>query len=641
MAKPLRVLLVEDSEDDAFLLISALKDGGYEPAFERVETSEELKSALSRKEWDCIISDYSMPQFDGLAALREVQARGIDVPFIIVSGTIGEDTAVGAMKAGAHDYIVKDKLARLIPALQRELADVEVRRKRKQAEEALRASEEQFRLITENVADLIAVLDLEGRCVYNSPMYRNIIGDPESLRGTDSFQEIHPDDRERVKAIFRETVKTGEGRRAEYRFLKKDGTICYIESQKSVIRDDSGKITNVVVVSRDITDKKILEQQLLRAQRLESIGTLAGGVAHDLNNVLSPILLSIEILKKSIRDEQSRLMLLTLESSARRGSDIVRQILAFARGMEGERALIQLRHVASETIAMIKQTFPKSIKVKEDIPKDTWTIFADATQLQQLIMNLGVNARDAMPDGGTLAISAENKNIDEQFARTHIDAMPGKYVKFSVRDTGTGMPPEIVDRIFEPFFTTKEVGKGTGLGLSTVRTIVKSHGGFIDVHSEPGKGSVFEIYFPVSGISEASKLESEVKKLCLGNGECILVVDDEASICQITKLTLEAFGYRVITAADGSEAVVQYRLRGKDIALVLTDMMMPVLDGQGTIRALRKMNPAVKIIAASGVAADSYFTPNGDIPADAYIAKPYSAEQLLKIVDRVLHGERK
>jgi PAS domain S-box-containing protein len=510
---------------------------------------------------------------------------------------------------------------------------------RKQEEERNRQSEERFRLISENVADLIAVLDLEGKRVYNSPSYKGILGGTEMLKGTDSFGEIHPEDRERIKNIFFETVRTGIGQRTEYRYLRKDGTIRYIESQGSAIKDNDGKVSNVIFVSRDITERKNLDEQLLRSQRMESIGTLAGGIAHDLNNVLAPILLAVEVLKKSVPDESSLKILETLERSVNRGGEIVKQVLGFARGIEGERTVLQIRHIIKEMISIAGETFPRSIVVKEDIPKECWTTLGDATQLHQLLMNLCLNARDAMPQSGTLTISAKNEIIDEQYARMHIDAKPGRYLMLSVQDTGTGIPPEIVNRIFEPFFTTKEVGRGTGLGLATVHTIVKSHGGFINVYSELGNGTTIKVYLPAADTAETKTLGRENRELLTGHGELILVVDDEASICQITKQTLEAFGYRAITASDGTEAVAHYASHGKDIAVVLTDMMMPVMDGPRTILALRKLNPMVKIIASSGLMSDGHAMAAANVGVNALITKPYTADKLLKAIHQVLHGK--
>src|ERR1041385_710001 len=492
----IRLLQIEDNEDDALLVLNELRRGGFDTIVECIDTAGAMEAALKRHKWDIIISDYSLPRFSGLDALAVLKRHNIDVPFILVSGTIGEVTAVAGMKAGAQDYIMKNNLSRLVPAVERELQEAEVRRQRKQSEEKLRQSEDQFRLIMENVADLIAVLDLKGKRLYNSPSYKNVLGDPEELLGTDSFMEIHPEDRGKVKQIFQETLRTGVGQRTEYRFLLNDKSIRHIESQGSVIRDRNGNVTNVVVVSRDVTERKNLEAQFLRVQRMESIGTLAGGIAHDLNNVLAPIMLSIQILKKRYSIEADQKLLKALESSAKRGIGMVKQVLTFARGVEGERVPLQIKHLVSEMEKIMRETFPRSIHALTKIAKEPWTISGDATQLHQVLMNLCVNARDAMPNGGTLTIEIENTGIDEQYVRMHPEARPGPYTLLTVHDTGTGMPPEILDKIFEPFFTTKEIGKGTGLGLSTVIGIVKNHRGFINVYSEVGHGTKFHIYLP-------------------------------------------------------------------------------------------------------------------------------------------------
>jgi PAS domain S-box-containing protein len=508
----------------------------------------------------------------------------------------------------------------------------------KRSEEALRLSEERFRLISENVEDLIAVLDLNGNRVYNSPSYGNILGDPASLRGSDSFESIHPDDRERVKEVFQHTARSGIGHRTEFRLVSAGGRVHHIESQGSVIRNKEGKIANVIVVSRDVTAKKVLEQQLLRSQRLESLGTLASGIAHDLNNVLAPILLSIELLKKAVAGDAGRKTLQTLEQSAQRGRDIIKQVLTFGSGMTGERSLIQLRHVVKETVSIISQTFPKSVVVSLDLPHDNWAVEADATQLHQLLMNLCVNARDAMPEGGTLRISVRNVTIDAQYAQMNPGAREGEFVMLTVEDTGTGMDPETADRIFDPFFTTKPAGKGTGLGLSTVHTIVKNHGGFINVYSEPGKGTAFRIHLRASRESESSDGNAAAAAFAGGRGELILVIDDEASIREITKQTLDAFGYRTITATNGAEGVALFRSRAAEIALVITDMMMPGMDGVRTIRVLRSLKPALKIIGSSGLVTNDRSREMGDLAPDRFIAKPYTAETLLHSVNALIHS---
>ena len=507
---------------------------------------------------------------------------------------------------------------------------------RQKADEHLKKSEEQFRLIAENVIDMIALVDLDGRRIYNSPSYRTILGDPELLKATDGFQEIHPDDVARVKQVFQDTVRTGIGQRIEYRFLLKDGSTRTIDSKGTVIRDSDGKASQVLIVSRDVTEEKRLAAQFLRAQRMESIGTLAGGIAHDLNNVLAPIMMAIEVLRDKISDPGGQKILMMIDTSAKRGADIVRQVLAFGRGVKGERILLQLKHVVIELVKIFSETFPKSIEIKSDIPRDLWTVYADPTQMHQVMLNMLINARDAMPVGGTLTISAENRTLDETYSRMNPEAKPGAYVCIVITDTGTGIPADIREKIFEPFFTTKEVGIGTGLGLSTTLAIVRSHEGFINLESEEGKGTTFRIYIPATGAVSNQAVASEEADLPLGNGELILVIDDEAAIREITGATLKAHGYRVRTASDGAEGVAVYAEYKRKIKVVITDIAMPVMDGTAAILALKKINPDVKIIAASGLTTKGQLTTASDSNVQAFLTKPYSAEKLLTTLAEVL-----
>jgi hypothetical protein len=338
-----------------------------------------------------------------------------------------------------------------------------------------------------------------------------------------------------------------------------------------------------------------------------------------------------------IKDETVIRTLDALESSAKRGANIIKQVLTFARGIEYEKSIIQLKHLISEMENIIKETFPRSIHVNLEIVKELWPIEGDATNLHQVLLNLCVNARDAMPNGGKLKLTAENIEIDENSAKFYINAKPGRYVVLSVSDTGTGIPKDIVDKIFDPFFTTKPIGKGTGLGLSTVHTIVRSHGGFINVYSETGIGTTFKAYLPAVESGQSVKTGSKTKEIITGNGELILVVDDEASICEVTHQMLEAFGYSSLTAPNGAEAIVIYKSRVNEIALVITDMMMPVMDGPKTIRELHKINPAVKIIASSGLMASHDTEREIGHFVGGFITKPYTAEKLLEIVHSVLH----
>lgn len=419
--------------------------------------------------------------------------------------------------------------------------------------------------------------------------------------------------------------------------VRRDGGEIVVESRWTLVRDEKGTPTSILVINTDVTEKKRMEAQFLRAQRMESIGTLAGGIAHDLNNVLSPILMAIDMLQLKITDEASKKWLDVLRTNAERGGNMVHQVLSFARGVEGERIALQPKHLIKEIVKILKETLPKSIEISFQIPDNLWIISADATQMHQVLMNLCVNARDAMPEGGLISIKAENIIVDENYARMHLEAKPGRFVVIMVSDTGPGMSTEIQNRIFEPFFTTKEMSKGTGLGLSTALTIVKSHGGFMNVYSELHKGSQFSLYIPA--LTSQSAVEAGILQtdLPLGNGELILVVDDEESIREITRGTLETFGYQVLTASDGTEALAIYADRKHDIAAVLTDMVMPFMDGPATIRALKKMNAEVKIIAASGLTGNK--TGDGRFEGiERFLSKPYTAEKLLKALAEILQN---
>lgn len=609
--------------------------GGWE-----IETGS-LKLTCSAQVYDIYELEYDTPfEFEnGLAgypleaqpiiveAINRCMEQGepweLELPFVSAKGT------QKWVKSQGRAEFKNGKCIRIYGALQ----DIT---KSKVDEEKLRKSEEQFRLISENIADMIAVLDLEGKRVYNSPSYKAILGDPKLFEGTDSFQEIHPEDKEKIRTIFRETVLTGEGKRAEYRFMLKDGSMRYIESQGSIIRDYHGNISQVIVVSRDVTEKKLMEHQFLRVQRMESIGTLAGGIAHDLNNILSPILLSITMLRKKVNDDQGQRTLNLIESAAMRGAELIKQVLSFARGVDGEFTNLQIRHIIDEIHKIVHETFPKSISMQVNVPKTLPTIYADPTHIHQVLMNLCVNARDAMPNGGRLTVDAESIVLDEQYVRMHLEAKAGKYVVITVTDQGMGIPPKIMERIFEPFFTTKGIGEGTGLGLSTVQAIIKSHGGFVSVYSEIGKGTMFKIYLPAQDGSEAvSDIDTHTRYK--GNGELILLVDDEESIREITKITLEENGYTVLTASDGVDAVATYAMHGAEIKLVISDMMMPVMDGASTIRILQKMNPDVKVIVVSGLKQSSDIINNENV---TFLHKPYTSDKLVNIIGKVLHPEK-
>ena len=480
--------------------------------------------------------------------------------------------------------------------------------------------------------DAILVRNLENKILFWNKGAENLYGwRAEEAIGKNANELLYKDSSQPKEA--QKAVIQGEWY-GELHKVTKDGKEIIVESRWALVRDEQGKAKSILTVDTDITAKKQLEAQFLRAQRLESLGTLASGIAHDLNNILAPILMSAQLLQMKIPDQRSQLLLKTLEANTKRGAALVKQVLSFARGVEGKHTTLQVRHLISEVKQIAIETFPKSIEIYTNVPQNLWTVCGDATQLHQVLMNLCVNARDAMPRGGRLSICAENLFVDQSYASVHLDAQVGPYIVICVADTGTGIPPDILDRIFEPFFTTKELGKGTGLGLSTVSGIIKSHCGFVNVFSDLGKGTQFEVHIPA--VETGETLEAEELKLPLGEGELILVVDDEAVIREVTKTSLETHNYRVLTASDGIEALARYAEHGEKISVVLMDMMMPEMDGSITIRTLRKVNPQVNIIAVSGLASKENMSVVRAMGARAFLSKPYTAQELLKTLREVI-----
>ncbi|MCX9012389.1 MAG: ATP-binding protein [Candidatus Methanoperedens sp.] len=501
----------------------------------------------------------------------------------------------------------------------------------KEANKALMESEASYRELTESIDDLFYAMDRDLRYTYWNKASEALTGILAKDAIGKSLYELFPDVKgTKVEQLYIKLLKTQQPQRFENPFQ--------IGGKKFIFEINAYPTkTGLSVIAKNITEKKMFEAHLLRAQRMESIGILAGGIAHNLNNMLTPMMLSLQMLKGKFKDEQSQKLLTILEHNSQRGADLIKQVLSFSRGIEGERNPLQVVHIITEIEKIAKETFPRNIEIRTDIQKDLFTISGDVTQLHQVIMNLCVNARDAMPDGGILRISAENFFIDENYARMHTEAIAGSYAVIAVSDTGIGIPPKVLDRIFEPFFTTKEFGKGTGLGLSTSIAIVKSHGGFIDVHSEVGKGAIFSVYLPAIK-AEIQNVEEQQLELLSGHGEPVLVAEDEDSVREITISTLEKYGYNVLTANDGADAVAVYAQNSDKIRVILMDMMMPVMDGHASIRAIRKINPGVKIIAVSGLAEKDKLKNVAEY-TNAFLPKPYTAERLLKTIHEVLSAK--
>jgi two-component system, cell cycle sensor histidine kinase and response regulator CckA len=508
---------------------------------------------------------------------------------------------------------------------------------RKKSEHQLR---EQAALL-DVTTDAIIVRDLHNNIVLWNKSAEKLYGwKSEEAIGNNANKLLYKKSIPKNLEIYRHVLEYGYWQ-GELQKINKLGKEIIVESCWTLVRDEYKHPKSILVVDSDISEKKRLEQQVLRNQRMESIGTLASGIAHDLNNVLSPILMSVQLLQAKATDERSQQMLSIVENNAKRGANLVKQVLSYVRGIEGERSVLNVKQLIAEMKQIIEQTFPKSITIDTRVQSDLLPICGDGTQIHQVLMNLCLNARDAMSMSGNLTISAENCLIDENYARMNLDAKVGSYIILTVSDTGNGIPLEILDRIFEPFFTTKEFGKGTGLGLSTVMGIIKGHGGFITVSSCMGKGTNFKVYLPTIEAPVTFTVKNE--EIYSGNGECILVVDDEAPILEISKTTLETYNYQVITASDGIEAIALYAQNRDKIHAAIIDMMMPDMDGGETIMTLQKMNPLLKIIAVSGLTTSEQvpFHKESKSTLNHFLPKPYTAQQLLEKLNGLLRGVSK
>jgi two-component system cell cycle sensor histidine kinase/response regulator CckA len=510
-ATALRALIVEDSEDDCALLVRTLAQGGYDVRHKRVDSAKDLLASLDEANWDIVLSDYSMPGFSGTAALALVRERGMDLPFVFVSGTIGEEIAVNAMRVGAQDYIMKSNLRRLLPAIQRELRESELRRE-----------------------------------------HRNI------------------------------------------------------------------------------------EQRIRQLEKFEAIGRLAGGIAHDFNNVIGAIMGWAELGEGEVPpDTRAAKFFHQIRKHSERAAGLTRQLLAYARRQILEPRNIDLNQAIADTSALLEKLIGAQIELKIDLAPGLRTVRADRSQLEQVFINLCVNARDAMPQGGRLEIVTSNAELDEEYCRRHVYGRPGNYVRLTVSDTGTGMDQATIDRIFEPFFTTKEVGRGTGLGLATALGIVNQHGGSIEVVSELGKGTSFHVFLPVS--EDAAEVETpHVDTPVAGGTETILVADDHEGVRETTKEILEKLGYRVILARDGEEAILEFGNNSKDVALLLLDVVMPRLSGPDAYAKIAAGKPGTPVIFTTGYSDEATWMGPTLGPHAILLQKPYGPKVLARKIREML-----
>src|SRR5258705_105357 len=543
MGVHIRLLLVEDSEDDALLLLRELKRGGYEPTHERVATEAGLAAALDRQEWDLVIGDHSMPGFSGIAALVLVRGRGLDVPFICVSGTITEDMAVAAMRAGASDWVNKGQLKRLLPAVDRELREAKGRA-------TLGATEAGYATLVEHapvgiyrstpdgkfVAVTSALVRLLGHASANDVMKRNMARD------------VYADPAERQRLLDRDTYTDQEYDEVEATWKRKDGRHLTVQLSVRAVRNATRQVDYYETFVRDITEQRRLQTQLVQSQKMEAVGRLAGGIAHDFNNLLTVITTSCDLLLEDLDvTDPRREDVDQVRQAADGAAALTRQLLAFSRQQVLTPQVVNLGDVVDGVEKMLRRVIGEDVDLVTVVGPDDGAVKADVGQLEQVLMNLAVNARDAMPTGGKLTIETANVEHDPDYAREQDAAAVSRFVMLAVSDTGTGMDEATKARIFEPFFTTKELGKGTGLGLATVYGIVKQSGGFIWVYSEPGLGTTFKIYLPrVDAVAAAGGSAGPVASR--RGTETVLLVEDAAAVRSVTHQALDRQGYTERTA---------------------------------------------------------------------------------------------
>ena len=555
MSKPLRLLQIEDSESDADMILRLLMQAGFEVFSQRVEDAEGLRHALEDPTWDVIIADYHLPGFDAPGALRILQECGHDIPCIVVSGKMGEDTAVEMMKSGAHDYLTKNNLTRLVPAVERELAEAAARRESKQAQEELRESEERLALAVE--ATQLGTFDFypqTGKLIWSKFARQHFGLSSEAEVTYDTFLQRSAPCRPRPRnadvagcPALREwrRLRRGVSSASALKMARNAGFPagggCFSMPNREPVR--------FVGVIQNVTERKRLEQQLLQSQKLESVGRLAGSIAHDFNNLLTIIngyahLVLAEMgPNDNLRDSMEELSKAAMQAAA-----LTRQLVSFSRRQVAEPKTIAVNEFVKDYENMLRRLLGENIELVLSLDPQAGAFRADPGQMGQVLMNLAVNAKDAMPSGGKLVIETSSMVVDDHFARTHLYVSPGQYVVLAVTDTGTGMSAEVKSHLFEPFYTTKEQGKGTGLGLSTVYGIVVNQsGGSIWVSSEPGQGTTFKLFFPSFGLESAADSALSIERIS-SRGETILLAEDEAGVRKYTREILQRYGYIILEA---------------------------------------------------------------------------------------------
>jgi PAS domain S-box-containing protein len=634
---PVRALIIEDSDDDALLVATHLRRGGIELTYERVETTEAVAAALAARPPDIVISDYNLPGFSAQEALQLLQDSGLDASFIVVSGAVGEETAAAIMKAGAHDLILKDRLSRLVPAVQRELRDAQVRRQRRGAVAALRESEERFRLLAEHIQDIVFRYRLlpEPGFEYISPAVAGLTGyQPEDLYANPAlvFSAMEPEDRAAVEASWRSPAPPP----LTVRWLRPGGGVTWTEQRAVGVRDGNGQVMATEGILRDVTsqieadqERDRLDRELRQADRLDSLGRLAGGIAHDFNNLLAVIIAyASEISHSLTAGHPCHPDLQKISQAAERAATLTRQLLIFSRLEPSQPETLSLNGIVTGIHELLARTIGEDIEFVTLTQEGLHPVTIDRSKIEQVIMNLVMNSRAAMREGGRLRIETANIGPGE-----HVPpgtGGEGELVSLTVTDTGSGMPPAVIQRAFEPFFTTKGPGEGTGLGLSTVYGVVKEAGGEVRLRSAPGMGTTVTVLLPAAPGEASRPRAARAAAAPDGAGQTILVVEDDDAVREVVTRMLTRASYHVISAANAKDALELAANPAVHIDALLTDVVMPDMSGVQLADRIRADHHRMPVLLMSGYTAGSLPSAPNTATGLPLIRKPFDAATLLE-----------
>jgi PAS domain S-box-containing protein len=649
VSKAIRILVVEDSEDDARLAVRMLRRGGFEPSYRRVQDAESLTAAIGQERWDAVLSDFRLPSFSGVQALKVFRSFGLDIPFIFVSGTIGEETAVEAMKAGASDYVMKQNLARLVPALERELEQATIRAKHRQAQIDLEVSRDRYVDLFDFAPVGYLSVSVEGSIAQLNLTGADMLGDErERLLNVRFTRFVAPEDAERWHQHFLHVLQHGEKQRLELALRKIGGA--RFDAHLDCMRVTAENAAPMVrIAMTDISDRKEaeadmhrFETQLRHVQKMESVGTLAGGIAHDFNNILGAILGNVALARDLLDEGHAALVHLDeVQKASVRARSLVRQILTFSRREPQELLTQPLRPIVEETYALLRSTLPARVELEVSLADVPLHVHADATQIQQVLMNLCTNAWHALEDGaGRIRIGLGSVVLDDGDALRPGGLPAGPYAHLWVSDTGIGMDAATRERIFEPFFTTKPVGQGTGLGLSVVHGILAAHHGAIDVSSAPGQGSTFRLYLPAVPVeAAAAAVRAAAPEPVRGHGEHVLYVDDDETMVVMVEHILERSGYRVSSFHDAHEAIAAVRENPGAFDFVVTDFNMPECSGLDVAQELHGIRPELPVVISSGYITEELRSQARDAGVRGLLEKQNTFEELGSVVGRILSAQ--